>query len=153
MAVTLKAFTLAGSSMSICAALPATLTKTAYAALTWSLIGEVDDFGAVGRVYNTVKFTPVASRGTRKLKGSFDEGTQNIKVGYASGDPGQIIVDAALSDDNFYSFKAVLKDGTILYYEAQVSSAPIEMGTIDNIVMRSIALELNSGTLVIVPAT
>lgn len=153
MAVTLQAFTLAGSILSISAAIPATITKTAYVALTFTAVGEIEDFGTVGRVYNTVKFTPVSSRGVRKYKGSFDEGQQALKVGYANGDPGQIIVAAALPDDSFYSFKIALKDGTVLYYQAQVSSAPVEMGSVDSIVMSTINLEVKSGTLVAVPAT
>lgn len=152
MAAATQAFTSAGSTLAISAAAPTTNTKTAYALLTFTAIGEIEDLGSVGRVYQTVKFTPVASRATRKIKGSYDEGQQALKMAYVAGDAGRVIVDAAVNDDAFYSFKMVLQDGTILYYRAQVSSAPIEVGGVDNITMSTVNLELKSGTIIIVPA-
>jgi hypothetical protein len=147
-----QAFTTAGSVLAISAVAPTTNTKTAYAALTWATIGEIEDLGNVGRVYNTVTFSPISSRAVRKIKGSYNDGQQALKMAYVAGDAGRIIVDAALLDDAFYSFKLTLQDGTIIYYRAQVSSAPIELGGVDSITMSTVNLELKSGTIIIVPA-
>ena len=46
-----------------------------------------------------------------------------------------------------------LQDGTIIYSEGQVPSAPIGIGSVDTIVGVSFNLALKSGTTIIVPAT
>lgn len=153
MAVTTAAFTAAGATVSISAALPATLTKTAYAALTFTLVGEIVDGGEIGRTYNIVTHNPLASRATVKLKGSYDDGTVALKAAYASGDAGQVLMQAALLSDAQYSFKFALQDGTIIYCEGQVSSAPVAIGTVDSIVGVSFNLAVKSGTVVFAPAT
>lgn len=143
-----SAFTAAGTGLSISSTLPATLTKTAYAALTWNPIGEVTDGGQIGRTYNQVTHSPLATRGVVKLKGSFDDGTIQVEAAYAPGDAGQVIVQAALASDNFYSFKYVLQDGTVIYFEAQVQSAPVKIGGVDSVVGTTFQLAVKSGTIV-----
>jgi hypothetical protein len=144
------ATTTAGSTIAISAAAPAANTKTGYSALTFTEIGEVSDLGTLGRTYNTVTFSPVASRGVRKIKGSFDDGQMPLKIAHAPGDPGQVILAAALDDDAFYSFELTLQDGTIKYFRAQVSSYPVELGGVDSITMSTVNLEVMSGTIITV---
>lgn len=153
MAVTTSAFTSAGTIIAASAALPATVTKTAYAALTFTTVGEITDGGSLGRTYVVVKHNPLGTRGTVKLKGSYDDGTVALKAAYASGDAGQVIMQAALLVDTFYAFKFTLQDGTIIYCEAMVSSAPVTIGTVDNVASVAFSLDVKSGTLIIVPAT
>lgn len=153
MAVTTAAFTSAGTIISISAALPAANTKTGYEALSWTAVGEVTDGGQVGRVYNIVTHNPLASRATVNLKGSFNDGTIAVQAAYASGDAGQVLVQAALLLDTPYSFKFALQDGTTIYVQAQVASAPVNIGGVDSVTGVSFNLATKSGTLVIVPAT
>ena len=65
--------TTAGATIGISATLPATNDAAGYAALTFSLIGEVTDLGEFGREYATVTHNPIASRRTIKRKGSFND--------------------------------------------------------------------------------
>jgi hypothetical protein len=153
MAVVTAAFTAAGAIIAISAALPTTLTKTAYAALTFTTVGEITEIGAIGRVYNMVTHNPLATRATIKLKGSYDDGSPAMKAAYASGDAGQVIMQAALLSDAQYAFKITLQSGDIIYAEGQVSSAPINVGSVDTIVGVDFNLALKSGTIIIVPAT
>ncbi len=153
MAVTTAAFTSAGTIISVSAALPASVTKTAYAALAWTAIGEVVDGGEIGRTYNIVTHNPLATRATRNLKGSYNDGTVPIKAAYASGDAGQVLVQAALLLDVNYSFKFALQDGTIIYCKAQVASAPVNIGTVDNVTGVSFNLAVDSGSTTFAPAT
>jgi len=143
-----EAMTSAGTTLAISAALPASITKTAYAALTYTPIGEVTDGGTIGRTYNIVNHNPLATRGTVKLKGSYDDGTMAIKMAYAPGNAGQALVETALDDDAFYAFELTLQDGTIKYFEAQVSSAPVAVGTVDTITGSTVNLNIKSGTIV-----
>lgn len=141
------AFTAAGTSLAISAALPTSLTPTAYEALTFTPIGEITGAGTVGRTYAIVNHQPLATRGVVKLKGSFDDGTVQAPAAYAPGDAGQVIVQAALDSDNFYSFRETLQDGTKIFYQAQVTSAPITADGVDSIVSTAISLAVKSGTI------
>jgi hypothetical protein len=151
MAAATEAYTTAGSSLAVSAAAPTANTKTAYMALSFTPIGEIDDLGTIGRTYNNVAFNPISSRATRNIKGSFSDGTQAVKMAKASGDPGQVIIAAGLDDDAFYSFKLTEQDGTIQFYRAQISSAPNEYGGVDAITSKTVNLTLKSGTLIEIP--
>lgn len=150
MAGSTEAMTSAGTTLAISATLPTAITKTQYAGLTYTEIGEVTDGGTIGRTYNIVNHNPLKTRGTVKLKGSYDDGTMAIKMAYAPGNAGQALIETALDDDDFYAFKLTLQDGTIKYFEAQVSSAPVEVGTVDTITGSTVNLNVKSGTIITV---
>lgn len=150
MAGATEPFTTAGSKVYISAAAPAANTATGYAALTWTEIKNLSDVGTWGRVYNIVKFQPVGSRGVLKMKGSYDDGDPVLKAAYTPGDPGQVILAAALDDDDDYSFKVVAQDGTIKYSRAKVTSAPAEFGTADNTLGTTFNLAGKSGSQITV---
>lgn len=150
MAGSTEAQTAAGSTIAISAGIPATVTPTGYAALTYTLIGEVTELPAMGRTYNEVTHSPLAERGVVKKKGSYNDGTLTIPAAYAPGDAGQVLVDTAVDDDDYYSFKTVLQDGTIRYSQAMVMSAPVTPGSVDSIVNVSIGLSVKSGSIVTV---
>lgn len=142
-----SAFTAAGTKLAISAGIPATLTTSAYAALTFTDIGEITGAGTVGRTYAIVNHNPLATRGTVKLKGSFDDGNVQVPAAYAPGDAGQVLVATALDSDAFFSFKETLQDGTIIFYQAQVTSAPISAEGVDSITGTTIALAVKSGSI------
>lgn len=143
-----EASTHAGTELAICADLPASLTKTAYAALDWEPIGEVTDAGQIGRTYNLVNHSPLASRGVQQKKGSYTDGTPAVQAAYAPGDAGQIIAEEALDSDEYYAFRETLQNGTIIYYQALVTSFPVSGGGVDSIVMAPITLAAKSGSIV-----
>src|SRR5690348_4376017 len=104
--------TTAGSTIALSAAQPATYDEAGYGALSFTNIGEVSDLGEFGRVYNIVKYNTIATRATTKRKGSYDEGTMNLKVGLDNDDAGQILAKTASESDDDYSFELTLQDGT-----------------------------------------
>jgi hypothetical protein len=145
------AITSAGSKMYISAALPATYDKTGFEALTWTEIGEVTEIPAFGKVYNIVQHLPLADRQTIKRKGSFDNG--DIEVPYAydpDDDDGQVILTAAVDSDNSYAFKIDLKDPALksVYFTAQVTSQPLNLGGTDSIAMMSSTLAIDDDVLI-----
>lgn len=143
-----EAFTSAGTAYAISAALPASLTKTAYAALSWTVIAEITDGGSTGRTYNSVTHQPLSTRGVVKLKGSYNDGDKVLQAAYAPGDVGQALIATALDDDDFYSFRETLQDGTIKYFQAQVMSAPVNVGGVDSVTGTTFNLGIKSGTIV-----
>jgi len=146
-----KAMTSAGTTIGISAALPATYDQTAFAALTYTEIGEVSDLGEFGREYNIVKFNPLKDRRTVKRKGSFDDGTVQVQLAKAATDAGQILLKSAVNSDASHSVKIVLQDGTIFYFTAQVSSSTVNVGNVDQITSSTFKLEIDNDIIEILP--
>lgn len=136
--------TTAGTTISVCAAAPATFDAAGYAALPWTAVGEVTDLGNFGRVYALVTHQPIATRGTKKIKGSFNEGTIALNYGYDDDDAGQEIMEAGVNDDDPYSIRIVSQSGKIFYMQVLVMSAPTSFGTVDNVVSVAAQLEITT---------
>jgi hypothetical protein len=138
--------TSAGSTIAISAASPATFDAAGYGALAFSAIGEVTDLGEFGREYALVTHNPIANRGTVKKKGSFNEGSIDLKLGLDTDDAGQIIAKSASLSDADHSIKITLQSGDVFYMQAQVMSFKTGVGSVDNITNASIKLELTTSS-------
>ncbi len=142
----MTAFTTAGTTIKVSASNPATFNAAGYAALAWTLVGEVTDLGEFGREYNLVTHNPIASRGTVKKKGSFNEGQITIQAALDTDDAGQIIMKAAVNSDNDYSVQITMQNGDKYYAQAQVMSFKPNAGSVDNITSTTIVLELTTSS-------
>jgi hypothetical protein len=137
--------TSAGSTIAISAASPATFDAAGYGALAFSAIGEVTDLGEFGREYALVTHNPIANRGTVKKKGSFNEGSIDLKLGLDTDDAGQIIAKAASLSDNDYSFKITTAERRRLLLPGAGDELQ-GVGSVDNITNASIKLELTTNS-------
>jgi hypothetical protein len=146
------AITSAGTKIYISMAKPTAQTSTAYAALTWEEIGDVDDIGEHGAETSTIKRTPLASRIVRKLKGSTDYGMLPLKLARVFGDAGQDDCITMQGDDNAAAFKIEYSDGTKAYFEALVMSFKTGVGGAESFTSASINLELDSAIVEVLPA-
>jgi len=144
----MTATTSAGTRLAVSLDYPATITAYDYAELEYVDIGEVTAPGTIGKVYSPVSHSAVASRTSKKLKASYDDGTMSVQLAYALGDPGQAILASALDDDDPYPFALILPDGSIKYFLAQVLSAPVTIGSADSIVSAATELSIRSGTTI-----
>jgi len=145
--------TAAGATISISATLPASITQTAYAALTWALVGEVTNIGEIGRAWQVATHQALAKDYADKLKSTYDDGQVAIQAAYAPGDAGQVIVTAAVESKNGYSFKITQDDGEIRYFQALVLSAPVTTGASGDIIGCTINTDiLNATTKTVAPA-
>ena len=136
----------AGTTVSISAATPATFNEAGYEALTFTAIGEVTDVGEFGREYALITHSPVATRATTKLKGSFNEGSISLTFGFDDDDAGQALLSTASGSDDNYSFRVVLQDGTTYYFQAQVMSFKTTVGGVDAITGGTATLEITSNS-------
>lgn len=134
----------AGTSIKISAGTPATFDGTGYAALTLTTIGEVTDLGEFGREYNLISHNPVGSRGTVKLKGSFNEGAISLQLGLDTDDAGQILAKTASRSDSDYSFEIATQNGDKYYFQAKVMSFKVSVGSVDSVTGATISLELTT---------
>jgi hypothetical protein len=136
--------TVAGTTISISASLPATYDVAGYAALSYTPIGEVIDGGAHGRTYAEVTSNPIDTRATQKYKGSFNEGTKTLQLDMDNQDAGQQLVKTALNSDNDYSFEVAYPNGDIDYFIAKVMSFEKATGTVDSMRSASVTLSITT---------
>lgn len=138
--------TSAGTTLRISASTPATFDSAGYAALSFTSVGEIVDLGEFGREYSLSTHNPVGSRGTVKKKGSYNEGTMALQLGLDTDDAGQILMKAAALSDNDYSFKVTTQNGDVYYFQAQVMSFKVGVGSVDDITSASVTLELTTSS-------
>lgn len=117
---------------------------TALSALTYVEIGEVEDAGELGDEATTADFVALANRRKRKVKGTFDAGTQQVTLGADPDDAGQAALQAALASDSDFAVKMDYGDGTADYYLVQVLSYRKQIGSADSIRKASVSLAINS---------
>lgn len=115
--------TTAGSSLAVSAGSPATNDQAGFAALTWTTVGEITNFGEIGgREYTAVTHTPIDKRKTVTRKGTYDYPEFTLEIGRDATDAGQDTLKEARDSDNSYSFRLTRQDGSIIYLSAQVMS-------------------------------
>ncbi len=136
----------AGTTIKISAAAPATFDSTGYAALTLTTIGEVTDLGEFGREFALITHNPIGSRGTVKLKGSFNEGSIQMQLGLDTDDAGQILAKTASLSDADYSFCITTQNGDKYYFQAKVMSFKVGVGGVDSVTAATITLELTTNS-------
>lgn len=136
----------AGTTIHLSAATPATFNAAGYGALTFTAIGEVTDLGEFGREYNLITHNPIGSRGTVKLKGSFNEGSITMQLGLDTDDAGQILAKTASQSDDDYSFKITTQNGDDYFFQAKVMSFKVNVGSVDSVTSATIMLELTTNS-------
>jgi hypothetical protein len=143
--------TAAGATLRISATIPGTFNLAGYQAIfdaspAPALVGEITDFGDFGREYNPVNHNPVASRGTQKFKGSFNEGQMNLQIGLDEDDTGQTLMQTARDSDSDYSFALELQNGDRYFFQAKVLGFKISVGSVDSIVSAATTLDITTSS-------
>lgn len=143
--------TAAGATLRVSANAPATYDAAGYNAVfdaspAPALVGEITDFGEFGREYNPVKHNPVASRGTQKFKGSFDEGQMTLQIGCDTDDAGQIVMKTARDSDANYFFKMEMQNGDVYFFAAKVLGFKVGVGNVDSIVSATTTLDITTNS-------
>jgi hypothetical protein len=136
----------AGTTIGLSSSQPATYNAAGYGALTFTTIGEVTDLGEFGREFALITHNPIGSRGTVKLKGSFNEGSINMTLGLDTDDAGQILAKTASTSDSDYSFKITTQNGDDYYFQAKVMSFKVNVGSVDSVTTATIMLELTTNS-------
>lgn len=136
----------AGTTLGISASNPSTYDSTGYAALTYSTIGEITDIPDFGREFQLVTHSPIGSRGIVKKKGSYNEGTIDLKLGLNTDDAGTILLKAAALSDNNYSFKVTCPTGDVYYFQAIAMSFKVAPGNANSIITATCKLELTTNS-------
>ncbi len=136
--------TVAGTKIGISASTPATYDVAGYEVLSYTNIGNIEDGGEHGREYAEVTFNPIDTRGTRKYKGSFNEGSKTLSIAYDSDDSGMILLKQALDSDGDYSFEVEYPNGDIDFFQAKVLTLTKATGGVDTMRMASVTLSITT---------
>lgn len=146
--------TASGAKLFIASAAGTPATLTAYQALTWQEVGEIEDLGEFGDESESVNFTALSDARTRKLKGPRDAGSMPIVVGDDMLDEGQIAMEAAEATPLDWPFKVVLNDAVTIagdnsehYFFGKVFSKRRNVGNASNVVRRTFNVGINSTIL------
>lgn len=129
----------------------AAATETAYAALSYTEIKEVETIGEFGDEAETIKFLALDAQRVRKLKGARDAGDLTLVVGHDPLDAGQIALLAAEASRFAYAFKVVLADARdsndadgVEYFHAIVMSKRLAVGGANDVTKRRFVLAITS---------
>lgn len=121
-----------------------TAAIAALKALDYIEIGEVEDAGEIGDEAGTADFTALGNRRKRKVKGTFDAGSQTVILGEDPKDTGQAALKAALRSDSNFAVQMDYGDGSSDYYLVQVLSFRKQIGSAESIRKASVSLAINS---------
>jgi len=124
---------------------------TAFKALTWVEIGEVEDGGELGDESSDVTFQSLSDSRVRHLKGARDAGTLALVVGDDPLDLGQIALRAAEQTKFLYNFKIEYEDApsadysnSVDYFRGLVMSFRKNVGEGDNVMRRTANIGINT---------
>lgn len=146
--------TAAGASLKVSAAHPATFDVAGYTTLiaTATTVGEVTNLGEFGKEFAVVTHNPLADRGTKKAKGSYNNGTITPNLAFDAEDAGQIILETALNSDDPVSCFITLQDGTVYAFEGVVTTYRPSVGEVDSVVTASCTIEITHNPVVRIDA-
>ena len=131
---------------------------TAYGALTWTEIGDVESVGQYGDEAQVLTASTLQDARVFKAKGPRDAGSLSLTVLDRPDDTGQIALIAAEATSFSYPFKVVLPNrittgGTdqIEYFIGLVTSKRLDVGDSGNIVKRAFSVAINSKVTEVAP--
>jgi len=133
-----------GTTLAISAGLPATYDAAGYGAttITYTLIGEIENFGTHGVTAGIAEFTPVSTGEVAKVKGNKNYGTKSLTLGSVPSNAGQVIIDAAVESTARYSAKLTYPSGAIHYLDVLVSKAEYVDGAAGDVQKRGVDLAI-----------
>ena len=138
--------TTATTTLKISAGVPATFDAAGYAALSYTSVGEVTNYGEFGREFELVTHNPVASRGTQKLKGAFNEGAIALQLGLDTDDAGQILMKAASNSDSLYAFLITTANGDKYYFQGLTMGFKVGLNDVNSISSATANIEITTSS-------
>jgi len=127
-----------GTTLAVSVTAPATHDAAGFAALTWTDVGDVSDFGEPGGTTEVLEFVPVETGIKEKFLGVQDNGGYDFVIARDSAAAGQTILTDAYDNRTQISQRVTLPDGDIQYTRCFVASRPINIGSASNVLTISV---------------
>lgn len=110
-----------GTVISVSASTPATVDASGFAALTYSVVGDLTKWGGAGDTSVDVAEEYLSGR-TTHTNGGVDGGTIDFEFAYTLADAGQVILRANNNGQTTISVKELHTDGKIHYYHGKIAN-------------------------------
>lgn len=136
--------TSAGTTFALSAEAPATYDESGYGALAYTTVGEITNIPEYGGSYSLVTHEPLGDRSVVKRKGTLNHGSISLQIGKDIDDTGQALMNIAYGEDEVYSFKITLQDGTVQYTTGQVFSFTTNVGDSNKITAIGCQIEFDT---------
>ena len=136
-----------GATIGFVAELPTSHDDTGFGTLTYETVGKLEGYPDLDGVYDIATFTGLDSGEEEKFVDVLRAGNSSFMVGLDPDDAGQTAVETAFRDGTKGSFEFTLKDGTVYYRTAAITSYnPTNIG-VGNVVMADLGLEFEKTTI------
>lgn len=87
----------------------------------WVEIKEIRNLGDQGTSFSKIARESLGDGYTRQIKGTESAPTLSVEMNRDDDDPGQVALRAAAADrNNFYNFKIVDNDGTVIQFKGRM---------------------------------
>lgn len=142
----------AGAKLYACAtSTPSADDVSAFEALTWIEIGEIESIGEYGDAAAQITFTSLGDSRVRKLKGAYDAGDITVTLAHDPTDAGQLALKTMAAAKFSYPFKVALEDSadandtdSVEYFHAKVMSRRLNIGGASDVTKRTVSLSIDS---------
>lgn len=137
--------TAAGTKIALTASLPATEDAAGYAALTFTVIGNVESLPAFGPTTAPIEFQPLDGP-KQTHKGPTDYGTIQVPMAFDEDDAGQILLRTAAAPGNnaLYSYLVTYPTGAKRYFQARAMGYPEEPGSATTVIKSTVNIAINT---------
>jgi hypothetical protein len=142
------AITSATTSFYIGATKPTTYDGAGFAAVTWTKVGEISNFGTLGGQTNIVTHIPVDTSAVVKRTGSVDYGTMDLQ-GARTTDAGLTALRSFFTSRASTAFKVVYPTalGQVDYFTGVVASNQTNVANADSILGFSVQVAIDNEIL------
>lgn len=147
--ITSKAMTSATTKLYASAALPATYDVAGFEALTWTLISEVSNIGAIGGTNSVQQHRPIDTGVVVKIAGSTDYGTAEVTMARHSGTD-VTLLQTAFANRAVIALKVVYPAalGETEYFTGIVTTNVTTIGGSDSILELRTTVDVNNEIIV-----
>lgn len=135
-----------GATVAVSAAVPATIDQAGFAALTYTAVGKVVEWGEVGDQSEDVTETTLAGR-TCHANGALDGGSVAFTILIDGADAGQTILTSKNNTNDEVSVKVTDPDGKIAYFHGKVANLRDRQRTASTMKGQTGEFRVNSATV------
>ncbi|MCZ0963889.1 hypothetical protein [Paracoccus benzoatiresistens] len=135
-----------GAVIAVSAATPATIDQAGFAALTYSAVGKITEWGEVGDTSEDVTETTLAGR-TYHANGALDGGSVAFTILIDGVDAGQTILTSKNNTNDEVSVRITDPDGRITYFHGKVANLRDRSRTASTMKGQTGEFRVNSATV------
>lgn len=135
-----------GATIACVAASPATVDAPGFAALSYTTIGEIIEFGEIGDTSNDIPIALLAGRNVH-VNGGVDGGEVAFTFAINGSNAGQTILRTNSNTNNVVSFKITDPDGAISYFHSVIANVRDQARNQSNYKGMTGVMRVNSATI------